>query len=69
MSWEEDIEKHLHLFAPDKRNFQPEELYVAYRIYNSYYGTNMRDTGCGSCRRSIISHCRKIASDWEKKKL
>ena len=39
---------------------------MAYRIYNGHYGTVVRDTGCGSCRRSVLSHVFKIAEDIKK---
>ena len=43
-----------------KRVWQPDELAITYHIYNLYYGESRRDTGCGSCRRSIISHVRNM---------
>jgi hypothetical protein len=43
-----------------KRIWQPDELAYTYVIYNLYYGENRRDSGCGSCRRSVIAHVRKL---------
>lgn len=43
-----------------KRVWQPDELAYTYTIYNSYYGENRRDSGCGSCRRSVIAHVRRL---------
>jgi hypothetical protein len=42
-------------------------MYIVYKVYNGYYNSDIRDTGCGSCRRSVVSHCRKIAADYKKK--
>jgi len=64
--WKEELENNLDLFVAVKRNWQPDELSMAYRIYNGHYGTVVRDTGCGSCRRSVLSHVFKIAEDIKK---
>lgn len=61
MTWQEELKANLNLFNGNKRQWQPEELAIAYKIYNGHYGTNLRDTGCGSCRRSVLAHCHKIA--------
>ena len=45
-----------------KRVWQPDELAYTYRIYNLYSGENRSDTGCGSCRRSIIANVRGLYS-------
>ena len=55
------LEKHKDWFATkDKKVWQPDELYYTYQIYNMYFGENRVDTGCGSCRRSVIAHVRKL---------
>jgi len=45
-----------------KRVWQPDELAYTYAIYNLYTGENRTDTGCGSCRRSIIANVRGLYS-------
>jgi hypothetical protein len=62
--WEVLLNDNLHLFKGEKRVYVPEDLKIAYQIYNGHYGKTLRDTGCGSCRRSVIAHCTKIAEDW-----
>jgi len=62
--WEIMLQENLDLFQPVKRIYTPEELQKAYFIYNGYYNRNLKDTGCGSCRRSVIGHLIKIAEDW-----
>jgi hypothetical protein len=60
-AWEQELRNNLHLFEPVKKVWQPDEMAIAYRVYNGHYGTALRDTGCGSCRRSVLAHCLKIA--------
>jgi hypothetical protein len=67
MNWEEELKANIHLFNRVKRNWQPDEMALAYRIYNGYNGTVLIDTGCGSCRRSVLAHCVKIAKDFKSK--
>jgi hypothetical protein len=67
MDWEEQLKNNLHLFTLERRHWTPEEMYIVYKVYNGYYNSDIRDTGCGSCRRSVVSHCRKIAADYKKK--
>jgi hypothetical protein len=62
--WEIDLIKNIHMFSPVKRVWQPDEMALAYRIYNGHYGTALRDTGCGSCRRSVLAHCLKIVENY-----
>ena len=52
----------------DKRVWQPDELAYTYQIYNMHFGENRMDTGCGSCRRSIINHIRGLYSKIEQGK-
>lgn len=66
MTWQEELAQNIHLFDEPKKIWQPEEMALAYRIYNGHNGTVLRDTGCGSCRRSVIAHCMKIAQDFKK---
>jgi hypothetical protein len=65
--WEEDLIRNINLFQPVKKTWQPQELAIAYKIYNGYTGTTLRDTGCGSCRRSVITRCIKIAEEYRNK--
>jgi hypothetical protein len=66
MTWQEELEQNISLFDEPKKNWSGDELALAYRIYNGYNGTYLVDTGCGSCRRSVIAHCMKIAKDSKK---
>ena len=66
MNWEEELKANIHLFNRVKRNWQPDEMALAYRIYNGYNGTALRDTGCGSCRRSVLAHLFKLAENYQK---
>ena len=61
MDWKTDMAANIGLFDGKKRQWQPDEMQIAYRIYNNYYGSNVIDSGCGSCRRSVLAHCYKIA--------
>jgi hypothetical protein len=63
-AWEQELRNNLHLFEPVKKVWQPDEMAIAYRVYNGHYGTALRDTGCGSCRRSVLAHCLKIAEKY-----
>ena len=62
-AWEQELRNNLHLFEPVKKVWQPDVMAIAYRVYNGHYGTALRDTGCGSCRRSVLAHCLKIADN------
>jgi len=66
-AWEEELIRNINIFAPVKKVWQPEEMAIAYRVYNGHNGTALRDTGCGSCRRSVIAHCLKIAETYRNK--
>jgi hypothetical protein len=59
--WEMELIKNKSLFTGDKRHWTPEEMSLAYHIYNSYHGTRLTDTGCGSCRRSVLANVKRIA--------
>ncbi len=66
MTWQEELEANINLFQEPKKNWSGDELAMAYRIYNGFNNTNLVDTGCGSCRRSVISHCLNIAKNFKK---
>ena len=65
MTWEEELKANLELFQEQKKNWSGDELAMAYRIYNGFNNVHLVDTGCGSCRRSVIAHCMKIAKDFK----
>ena len=66
-SWEIILQENPDLFKQVKKNWSPEEIALAYELVNSYTGKAIRDTGCGSCRRSTIGKAIKIATDWKPK--
>ena len=66
-SWEIILQENPDLFKQVKRNWSLEEVALAYELVNSYTGKAIRDTGCGSCRRSTIGKAIKIAKDWKPK--
>ena len=69
MTWEEELKVNLHLFTGIKKYWTPEEMQMAYRVWNGahrdQFGPRV-DTGCSSCRRSIVEGCRKIAEKIER---
>ena len=66
-SWEIILQENPDLFKQVKRNWSLEEVALAYELVNSYTGKAIRDTGCGSCRRSTIGKAIKIAQEWKPK--
>jgi hypothetical protein len=66
MTWQEELIANMDLFEDVKKNWTGNELAIAYRIYNGHHGTGLIDTGCGRCRRSVISHCIHIAKEFKK---
>jgi len=66
MTWEEKIKANIDLFTDGRRTWSLEELALAYEIDNEANGLNNRDTGCGSCRRAVISRVRKLAERFAK---
>jgi len=69
MTWQEELEANLSLFTEAKKFWTPEELAMAYRIWNGahkdQFGPRV-DTGCSSCRRSIVQGCIKLAQKYAK---
>ncbi len=65
-AWEQQIAEHGHLFPMDKKVFQPEEIALAYHIFNLKNGTMKRDTGCGACRRDVIIGVKKLVERFAK---
>jgi hypothetical protein len=64
MTWQEELQSNLEMFTDAKKFWTPEELQMAYRIWNGANGEKFgyrQDTGCSSCRRSIVQGCIKLA--------
>lgn len=59
MDWEVILRENQGVFPMSKLTFQPEEVALAYTIYNLKFGTAKRDTGCGACRREVITAIKK----------
>lgn len=55
----EEMEKKLlangFLLQHTNRSYAPGELSVLYRVYNDITGELKKDSGCGSCRRQVVS--------------
>ena len=69
MTWQEELKANLHLFQGKKNMWEPEELAMAYRIWNGAHGAQFGfrvDTGCSSCRRSIVQGVVKLAQNYVK---
>jgi hypothetical protein len=60
MDWQEALRQSAHLFPMGKTTFPPDEVALAYVIYNAKFGTSKRDLGCGSCRRDVILAVKKL---------
>ena len=60
------FDKHKSWFKTDKKIWQPEEVAVAYAIFNLETGENRRDTGCGSCRRAVVTRVKKMFLQYAK---
>ena len=68
-AWEIELTHNLEMFTSDKKNWTPEELQMAYRIWNGALGEKhgyKHDTGCGSCRRDVVVGVRKFALQYVK---
>jgi hypothetical protein len=61
MTWEEKLKANAATFTDGRRTWSVQELALAYEIDNEANGLGNRDTGCGSCRRAVISRVRKLA--------
>ena len=60
MAWEEKLRANLSTFSYGKKTWSLEELALAYEIDNEANGLNNKDTGCGSCRRAVITRVFKL---------
>jgi hypothetical protein len=65
--WEEIIRDHGDRFVPTAKNWNGEDIALAYELVSSYTGRQVVDTGCGSCRRSTIQRAVKIVHEWKHK--
>jgi hypothetical protein len=67
--WEIELTQNLEMFTSDKKHWTPEELQMVYRIWNGALGEKFgykNDTGCGSCRRDVVTGVRKFALQYVK---
>ena len=60
MAWEEKLRAYLSTFSHSKKTWSLEELALAYEIDNEANGLNNVDTGCGSCRRAVLTRVFKL---------
>ncbi len=60
------FDQHKSWFEGDKKIWQPEEVAVAYVIFNLETGENRVDTGCGSCRRAVVTRVKKLFLQYAK---
>jgi hypothetical protein len=64
MTWEEKLKANLNMFDGTKKIWLPEELALAYEIWNGANGEKhgyRQDTGCSDCRRAIVKGVAKLA--------
>ena len=65
MDWKEELKLHKDKFNGKKDYWHPEEVALAYRIWN---GANAEqfgyrtDSGCASCRRTVIIGVMKLVN-------
>lgn len=64
MTWQEQLRLHKEKFNGTKNTWHPEEITLAYLIWNEANADKFPpkvDTGCGSCRRAVITGVVKLA--------
>lgn len=64
MHWQEKLQLHKDKFDGTKKIWHPEEIALAYEIWNEANSGKFlpkTDTGCGSCRRAVITGVVKLA--------
>ncbi len=64
MTWQEQLRLHKEKFNGTKNAWHPEEIALAYLIWNEANAGKFPpkvDTGCGSCRRAVITGVVKLA--------
>ena len=47
--------ENINLFSFDKKSWTPQQIRICYEIYNKLTGQNKSDSGCPSCRRTVIN--------------
>ena len=66
MDWKEELKLYKSKFDGKKDYWEPEEVALAYRIWNGAHAEqfgNRVDTGCNSCRRTVIIGVMKLAKE------
>jgi hypothetical protein len=64
MHWQEKLTLHKDKFDGKKNIWHPEEIALAYQIWNEANADRFPakvDVGCGSCRRAVINGVIKLA--------
>ena len=60
------LEENKDVFVPNKNYFTPDEIQTAYRIWNTAHAIKhgyRTDSGCSSCRRSIVQGVLKLVAE------
>jgi hypothetical protein len=66
MTWQEKLTLHKDKFDGKKSAWHPEEIALAYEIWNEANVDKFPpkvDVGCGDCRRAVINGVVKLASN------
>jgi len=66
MTWQELLTLHKDKFDGKKNMWHPEEIALAYQIWNDAYRDKFPqrvDVGCGSCRRAVINGVVNLANN------
>jgi hypothetical protein len=69
MTWQDKLQANITLFDGKKSMWLPEELALAYEIWNGAHSAQFGrrvDTGCSSCRRTIVQGVVKLAQQYVK---
>jgi hypothetical protein len=66
------LEENKDVFIPNKTYFTPYEMETAYRIWNLAHALKhgyRTDSGCSSCRRSIVQGVFKLVAEHKQGKI
>jgi len=66
MTWQEKLQLHKDKFDGKKSAWHPEEIALAYEIWNEANADRFQakvDVGCGSCRRAVINGVVQLANN------
>jgi hypothetical protein len=66
------LEENKDVFIPSKTFFTPDEMALAYRIWNTAHAIKhgyRTDSGCSSCRRSIVQGVLKLVAEHKQGKI